>query len=126
MNKVIYNACYGGFNLSEEAVKWLMENARDEIKEFLNKALDRAEEDDYTSKLESAWCALKYDFNKIGIQRHDKDLIACIEALGCGKASGFCSSLAIANIEGNMYRIDEYDGNETVIEPNQEDYIIIT
>lgn len=33
--KVAYNGSYGGFRLSDEAVKWLEQNAREEVKEFL-------------------------------------------------------------------------------------------
>ena len=40
MNAVVYNTCYGGFNLSLKAVNWLEQNAKDEtllnyIKEHL-------------------------------------------------------------------------------------------
>ena len=32
MNKVVYNACFGGFSISAAAMKWLAENGREEIK----------------------------------------------------------------------------------------------
>ena len=34
--KVVINTCYGGFGLSDEAVLWLEQNAKDEkLREFL-------------------------------------------------------------------------------------------
>jgi hypothetical protein len=61
---------------------------------------------------------------KYFLPRHDKDLVACVEALG-DKASGFCASLAIKELKGSAYRIEEYDGSETIYEPGDEDYIHI-
>lgn len=47
-----------------------------------------------------------------------------IEALG-SEANGPCANLAIEEISGNLYRIDEYDGTENVITPNGSDWIFI-
>lgn len=58
------------------------------------------------------------------LQRHDEDLIKCIKALG-EKANAMFSSLSISTIEGNMYRIEEYDGLEHVIEPTYEYFVTI-
>ena len=32
MKKIAYNACYGGFGISDKAVKWLIENESDNLK----------------------------------------------------------------------------------------------
>ena len=53
------------------------------------------------------------------LQRHDLDLVAVVKALG-KKANGDCSSLAIAEIKGDTYRIEAYDGAEEVITPDSE------
>lgn len=92
MYKVVYNACYGGFGLSEEAIQYLKD------KHGLNP----------DEKFE----------------RHDKRLVDVVEALG-DKASGFCAKLAIAEIESRMYRIDEYDGCESVETPNSYEWVNI-
>lgn len=68
--------------------------------------------------------SLIYDFNETGIQRHDVDLVRVVEELG-SDASGQCSDLWIREIEGNTYRIGEYDGNETVILPEEDSYVTI-
>jgi hypothetical protein len=48
--------------------------------------------------------------------RHDADLIAVVEQLG-EEANGLCSELTIVEIEGSKYRVDEYDGNESIHTP---------
>lgn len=129
--KVVYNACYGGFGLSDEAVKWLEANASDQnVRDFLkNKRIEIEEK----KKQGPDWCfsvedlmgtSLLYDFNEKGIPRHHKDLVACVETLG-NDASGICSRLAIAEIEGKKYRVDEYDGWESVYTPDSYDWVII-
>lgn len=129
--KVAYNGDYGGFALSDEAVKWLEQNAREEVKEFLAAERVRATESRKTDK----WAkfstiedlmggALMYDFQEDGMRRHDPDLIRVIEALG-KKAGSKYSDLKIAEISGRAYRIDEYDGWETISEPDDYNWIII-
>lgn len=113
MNKVVINVCYGGFGLSEKTVNWLAENAREELRNYIAKLhKDGLSDEDIAYNIE-------YEFEEEGIQRHDKDLVRCVEELG-DSASGSCSELVVTEINGNMYRIDEYDGLEMVIEP--EDY----
>ena len=48
--------------------------------------------------------------------RHHPLLIECIEALG-DDADGNCASLSIREIPGTQYKIDEYDGSESVVCP---------
>ena len=57
------------------------------------------------------------------IKRHDPILIQAIEDVGLKQASGECCTLAIAVILGNQYKIDEYDGNEAVIEPKDINWV---
>lgn len=49
--------------------------------------------------------------------RHDPILIKVIETLGDAASARF-SSIKIKSIEGNKYIIKEYDGLESVIEPD--------
>jgi hypothetical protein len=129
--KVAYNGNYGGFALSDEAVKWLEQNAREEVKEFLAAERVRLTEsrkhDKYASlsTLESTMgYSLMYDFQEDGMRRHDPDLIRVIEELGSPAGSPY-SDLKIAEISGRAYRIDEYDGWETISEPDDYNWIII-
>tara|TARA_R110000868_G_scaffold162439_1_gene393706 strand:+ start:40480 stop:40761 length:282 start_codon:yes stop_codon:yes gene_type:complete len=90
--KVAYNACFGGFTLSNLACEKLTE-----------------------IKGRVVGC---YDFNDDKC-RTDKDLINVIESLG-DKASGSCANLQIKEIPcGAEFEIDEYGGSESVVPPRQ-------
>ena len=91
--KVVYNACYGGFGLSSEAVARLKELG---------------------STINSAYLPWAFP-------RHDLLLVQVVEELG-DKANTWASKLLIANVSG-PYRIEEYDGLETVYEPDDYDWI---
>lgn len=97
MYKVVYNGCYGGFSLSLEAARMLAEKGLDEAKEYVNK---KRHPHDFIPKL----------------QRHDKRLVEVVEALE-DKVNGKYAKLRIAIIYSNNYIIEDYDGRETVVEP---------
>ena len=130
VNKVVYNACFGGFSLSDEAVIWLEKNAEDEeLREFLKLKREEAskipEQERYPSSIENIMqFSVIYEFKENGIPRHHPDLIKVVETLKDG-ADGMCAELRVAKIKGNIYRIDEYDGTETVIEPSGYDWVSI-
>ena len=124
MAKVLYNADYGGIELSAEAIHWLEENGSEETKNKLNKLRKECEgiinEHDYGYPwgLEELMSLRYLD----GVERHDKDLISVVENLG-EEANGRYANLRLYELKGNEYRIDEYDGLETVIEKCDEKYI---
>ena len=84
MNKVVYNACFGGFGLSEDAQNWMREHGHPEYAERYPK-----------------------------IERHNPLLVQCVEELG-DDVNTECSMLRVEAIEGNKYWIEYYDGLETV------------
>ena len=99
LTKVVYNACHGGFGVSL-------------------KALERMQElgfrgDTYVANEE--YVAL-YD-----CERHDPILAQAVKELGL-KANGNDACLRIALVAG-PYRIEEYDGSETVYEPGDYNWI---
>lgn len=112
MNKVVYNKCFGGFSISASAMTWLAENAREEIKAIAKKYLREHPNEKFGFHCDN------------DIKRHDPDLVRCVETLGY-HASGGCAKLEIRELKGNQYRIDEYDGYETIFEPEDEEYITI-
>lgn len=140
MTKVVYNACYGGFGLSREAclrywelqgkevwiengdfmgifTVWLVPpEERITLVEAKNwSSMSLTERLAYNKKhSEQTW----YDRN---VSRHDPILVQVVEELG-DKASGHCAKLAIAEVSG-PYRIDEYDGSESVKQPDGYDWI---
>ena len=130
MTKVVYNACYGGFSLSKEACQrywdikgqqvWI-EDAQWGFTVWLVPLEDRipSKEGDafYSMSMdervaynrahsEQTW----YDRN---VDRHDPVLVQVVEELG-KKANGDFANLQIGEVRGS-YRIDEYDGNESVM-----------
>ncbi len=59
------------------------------------------------------------------LKRHDPDLIAVVEALG-KDVNGTFSDLAIGEIDGDKYYIEEYDGRETVVTPEDICWTVIS
>src|SRR5690348_9955607 len=129
MSKIVYNACYGGFSLSDEAMKRYAEikgiTLYPEAKEFCGMSIitwwtvrpeERAgiltEEEWGKAPLEERAKSNKlhgklslYDRD---IPRNDPALAQTVEELG-EKANGRCANLAIAEVpDGGQYRIDEY------------------
>lgn len=100
-NKVVVNHCYGGFGLSESAAEYLNNKYGMNIKCYYGSAST----DDI-------------------MDRHDPRLVDVVETLG-ENASGDFAKLVVETIQGNQYRIDEYDGSESVITPAEQDWITI-
>lgn len=115
-HKVVYNACYGGFSLSDAAMDWLVKNAREEISQKARKYMEKKKASSYYD-CSNFW---HFDFE----DRHDPDLVRCVEELG-HKASGRMADLRIHELKGNKYRIDYYDGYEEVQEPDDIEFIEI-
>lgn len=96
MNKVVINAKYGGFGLSMEAAKLLVELGMEGLE--VN---------------EDGWVLGQYD-----LCRHDPRLVEVVERLG-EAASDEHSRLIVKTIPGNRYRITQYDGWESVECPEE-------
>ena len=122
MHKVVYNNNYGGFSISLKAVEWLEANCKDnELRDFIKSPRLVGKEYSFSSKDE----CLCYDVSRwFEDKRHHKDLVAVVEALG-DDVNGPCATLEIRKIDGNQYRIEEYDGAEEVVTPEDSDWIII-
>lgn len=84
--KFVLNKCYGGFRLSEKA--------RDELKSKLNSE----------------------EFFDWELARNNEALVEVVEKLG-SEASSSLSKLVVVTIpdENTDYKIDDYDGIETII-----------
>lgn len=130
MNKVVYNSDYGGFLLSLNAIEWLEQNCKDnELRDFIKSLRISYYEQlpiigkEYHSSLKDE--SICYNVSEwFEDKRHHKDLVAVVEALG-NDANGRHAKLAIANIYCNQYRIDQYDGSESVITPEYGEHWII-
>jgi hypothetical protein len=93
--KIVVNACYGGFGLSDEAMQ-----------------------------LYRTYKGITGDLWVHDIARHDPALVRVVEELGGKRASGSCARLVIEEIAGKLYRITEYDGYEGVETPGLVDWIV--
>jgi hypothetical protein len=96
---VVYNTCFGGFGISNKAVDWLLARGSKHVRLY----------NDPIFGSKGCWEGT----------RHDPLLIECVRELG-EKANGRCAELEIFELDGSQYRIDEYDGNENVEQPTDE------
>jgi hypothetical protein len=108
MTKIVYNACYGGFGLSDKAIQRYSDLAGLGLIYKGEKLNERWELPDG-----------KYWWSS-DLSRTDPILIQVIEELGKEADSNY-AKLAIHELPvGTLYRIDEYDGLETIM--TQDDY----
>lgn len=131
--KLVINSCYGGFGLSPKALKryWELKgkkayfykqtkyNCQDNTFEF-----QRIDDVDNLSEL-FIYCTTEdqgkvlndfpdHTFHSSNIRRNDKYLVQVVEELGT-EAGSKVAKLEIVEIEnGRWYKIDEYDGYESV------------
>jgi hypothetical protein len=137
MTKVVYNACYGGFGLSREACKryWELQGKEvwiengdfmDMFTVWLVPPEERLEQKEWRSMTQDERVAYNKKHSEQtwyygNVDRHDPILVQVVEELG-DKANGMCAKLAIDEVSG-PYRIDEYDGYESVESPDSYDWI---
>ena len=131
-HKVVYNNTYGNLSLSDEAIDWLNNNARQELADFIKERQNYYHTNSSNSWLKSLTneCSFISDaildnFQRNGIKRHDEDLVRCVEALGERVNGNKFSDIRVAEIESNQYLIENYDGKETVREPKDLNFITI-
>ena len=113
-HKVVYNNCFGGFSLSKKAGEWLLEH---NIEEPYKSAIE-----DDIQKINEPESIITSVYSEI--PRHHPLLVQCVEELGKA-ANGECAKLVIEEIYSNIYKIDEYDGNETIITRDTIDWVVI-
>lgn len=112
MTKVVYNSCYGGFGLSDEAIARYLE-----IKGIAS--FPEAGHWGSTFWLSPPTGDKKTDNQREAfwywdLKRDDPVLIQVIEELG-NKANGMCADLVVEDLPaGTRYRIEEYDGLEHI------------
>lgn len=142
MTRVVFNSCYGGFSLSREACQryWDLKGQQVWIEDHEPKMLGLFDvwlvspSERLEQKTSEQFTSMSIDerrvynkaiseqqWNDRDVDRHDPILVQVVEELG-DKANGNYAELSIAEVNG-PYRIDEYDGYESVETPNSYDWI---
>ncbi len=106
--KVVYNAKYGGFSISQECAQFMADNGSKEAQRMLKEYKD------------DGICQWWYG-NWEG-DRHDPLLVQAIETLGRRIEHVYIDAEGeqhgIRALRGTKYIVREYDGLESVIEPD--------
>lgn len=103
-HKVAYNACHGGAALSHIAIMRMIELGSQWALESLAKKEEKFD---------------PYGYDLLGIPRHDPILIQTIEELEPEQTNAIMSLLMIHDLRGNKYIVEEHDGWERVLEPDE-------
>ena len=103
--KVVINKCYGGFGISDAAVKWIRENKPCEHKEII-----AGEPYDSNKREIKEYNDSNYNHNSY---RDCPSLVAAVESLG-DRTNGQHAELHIVDVYDNTYSIKDYDGKETI------------
>lgn len=146
MAKIVYNGCYGGFGVSEAGMSRYAEIKGIALYPEHDKRFSSLGVVTYwivppgqrPAKLEGeAWHLASFEerkaFNKAyreatldptKIDRSDPALAQVVEELGTA-ANGMFAELKIKELpSGTAYRIDEYDGNESVVTKEDDEWSI--
>ena len=129
MTKIVYNACYGGFGLSHEVIMRYAEikgitlyhtNESGFFNHYYlcpHEEYERLRAEDETKPIGTSRYARSNAmyFSPHNIERSDPALVQVVEELG-DAADGTHAVLRVIDISaGTRYRIDEYDGLESVM-----------
>jgi hypothetical protein len=119
MTKIVYNACYGGFGLSKAAILRYAE-----LSGFTLERATMTLGEDSDDEFFTHWKRDCEYWSDHDISRTDPNLVKVVEELG-DKASDRFSNLQIRELApGTKYRIDEYDGMESVMTVDDYDWSI--
>lgn len=145
--KVVYNSDFGGFSLSGKAIRYFMELKGKTIFAYRKEGNTYQKIENPTDEDLDAWDVVTFDkdfgksFNNYGSEhddhyvsgyistegdypRHDPELVKTVEDLG-SEANGSHAHLKIKELKGNRYVIDEYDGSERVVEPDDINWVTV-
>lgn len=114
MTKIVINRCYGGFSLSDRAMKRYGEINGMNLVKIPYKDRDGVVSDFFGSWYRDGIEDDEHHFFMYEIERTDPILVQVVEELGVD-ADGDCASLHIEELPaGTRYRIQEYDGREWI------------
>ena len=112
MTKIVYNGCFGGFGLSQAAVRRYLE-----IKgiPFAEEKVETTSFRDIRFRIGTSVMGEDEYFYDFSIEdRTDPILVQVVEELG-DAANGYCADLCIRELApGTRYILREYDGSEWI------------
>ena len=131
--KIVINTCYGGFSLSPKGERRYLElsgqnayfykQSKYKYTHFINDFIRIDNMEDfpyiffYCTTYDQGKIISDYPnniFNSRDIKRNDHALVQVVEELG-EESFGKCAKLKVVNIKkGRWFKIDEYDGLETI------------
>ena len=115
MTKIVYNACFGGFGLSHKAIRRYAELAGYTIQEEVYEGM---QDKTFLDLIDKNGESISDD----EIDRADPFLAQVVEELGKEANNGY-ADIRIREIPvGTKYRIEEYDGRESVITIDEYDW----
>jgi hypothetical protein len=107
--KIVRNACFGGFELSDEAIELYLKYTGQKYEVYESKSLFH----------KKGFRIDEINFYAYGIERDDPILIKVVEELG-EKANTQVSKLEIVDIDDDcQWEISDYDGWETIHEKHR-------
>lgn len=110
MTKIVYNGCYGGFGLSEAAIRKYLELTGVSFTEEESELSFR----NARFRIGTSVMGEGIYFYNSDIERTDPVLAQVVEELGKA-ASGYCADLCIRELAaGTKYILREYDGCEWI------------
>jgi hypothetical protein len=146
--KIVLNGCYGGFGLSYEAMylyilakgqtQYLYAevhtgNTSKQLPRYKLVSLDEVRQ--LNNNILYVWCTPTYQGDTVNdrlrdiliasnIDREDPDLVSVVEVMG-DAASGRFACLEIHEVpDGTLYKIDNYDGIESLITQDDSDWLV--
>jgi len=140
-HEIVLNKCYSGFELSPKAMEMIAK------KKGLTYFIYKFDKDKFVkiNTVEKNWPEDSYyyitskDFGDevglkdissnledyfLNIARHDKDLVSTVKELG-RESFGYSSVLEIEKTTSKLYKIDNWDGYERLVVPEDVDWCII-
>lgn len=146
--KIVLNSCYGGFNLSYEAMALYLHAHNKEAffyidiptwdeftlvdRKYKRITLAEAQENKslfiYCTTSDQGETLNEFPRDVVNfrdIDRTDPILVSVVETMGSAAASGRFAELSITEIpDGTLYKIDNYDGMESIITQEDDDWIL--
>jgi len=140
MKKVVINACFGGFGLSDKAEDLYADRSGFQIFRYTQTKYKHSDGEELYEKVEAesgnlmTWCFKKDygdSFSKFperddsgywysrDIEREDPLLVSIVEELGA-ESGGDCASLKVVEIPDDVeWEVSEYDGNEHIAQVHE-------